>query len=514
MILRPYQKSALRGLDAVRTGLLLWRRQAGKTTLFAWLCLKNMLRHPGCLNTFVSASISVGGEVLEREALLFSDMINQLKADAKQGGMDLATNADSLIWDDYLDLFSKSRLEIRLHHSPTLASRTKVIAPNIATARGYTGFVFMDEIGFIRDFRGLYEAVEPIFSSDPAFKLVMATTPPADDAHFSYEIACPDPGQTFPESPRGNWYTSQTGLLVHRLDIHDAHLAGVHLYDNDGNPVSPRDHRAAALDRDAWDRNYALKFTIGGTAACSLLAIQHAQRQGESLQCIAAENDLPPDWASRIPHGGSISIGLDPATTDKEKSNPSGLAVLHEYAPRKYAARLILRFKTADDRLSKAILAETVHQLMLAGHTPRRIVLDATSERYFAAQVKREFTRYCPVQLVVSSEKLRHNGQDMLYKQYTGNLVIDALEDNALAIPPQRWVKEDFRLVKRLKGTFDNETDTAGNHGDTFDATKLALLGLVSTTGAFEGVPVLADQTRQYRPHPFDRNPHPYTVPA
>ena len=52
-----------------------------------------------------------------------------------------------------------------------------------------------------------------------------------------------------------------------------------------------------------------------------------------------------------------------------------------------------------------------------------------------------------------------------------------------LAIPPSRWLKNDFRSVIRHKGGFSNQLDSAGNHGDCFDGSKNALHGLVGKGG-------------------------------
>ena len=40
-------------------------------------------------------------------------------------------------------------------------------------------------------------------------------------------------------------------------------------------------------------------------------------------------------------------------------------------------------------------------------------------------------------------------------------------------------VKDDFRLVRRFKGGFDNMLDNAGHHGDVFDGWKNSIHGLL-----------------------------------
>ncbi|MFA6271381.1 MAG: hypothetical protein WC657_09345, partial [Candidatus Paceibacterota bacterium] len=348
MKLRPYSKEAMSRLES--SGMTIWyyRRQAGKTTQFGWVALKVMAKYRGQLVTLVSASLNVGSELTEKEAKIFNDIIVDMRKEAEASGMRLETSVDNLRWDDYLEMLDKSKLEVRLYHSKSVYSRTKVIAPNVATARGYSGWVLLDEFGFIRDFKELYEAVEPIASSDPTFRIIMATTPPDDDTHYSYELLLPPDGMEFKPDPRGTWYESQAGILVHRVDAWDAYAAGVNLYDKKTRQaLLPEDHRAQALDRDAWDRNYGLVLKAGGKAACSLLSLQAAQQAG-ALTCCCSEDGLPTDWRRFIVPGVPTVVAQDPATTEHEKSNPSGLVIAQRVGGR-VRFPVVCRYKTADD---------------------------------------------------------------------------------------------------------------------------------------------------------------------
>ena len=486
MKLTAYQRTAARWMDSHRVSLLLWRRQAGKSTLFAFKILKIMLEHPGILCTFVSASLAVGSEIPFKTSQIFAELLAALRDAAGSAAPNLASNGEGLDDPALVALFKQGRLEVSFKHSPLVSSRLRVIAPNAATARGYSGFVFMDEIGFIRDFKTLFEAMEPIISRDPSFHLCMATTPPKDDAHYSYEIAAPEPGApSFPPDPKGHFYTSQAGVPVHRVDAWDADAAGVPLYDlGTGNPVPPERHRAAALDRDAWDRNYALKWLQGSTSALSLAGLSAARDWGARLGCIAAEGDIPAGWADAMTPGMPWAVGYDIATTTKGTSNPSSITVTQLLGPRQFAERLVLRFKAASPDQAKAILRSVIEDASArTSRRPRAIALDATSERYYCAEIRKEFSRHGRVLLVVSSESTTYRGEKMLCKAYLGNLYADAYDDSAIAIPPDRWLADDRRLAKRVKGSFDNDLDSAGNHGDTFDSGKLALYALAAAAG-------------------------------
>jgi hypothetical protein len=330
--------------------------------------------------------------------------------------------------------------------------------------------------------------MEPIASREPDFRVMMGTTPPNADAHYSYELAVPPEGMMFDDPiAQGNWYTSQANVLVHRVDVWDAALAGVKLYDtNTRKALTPAEHRLQALDRDAWDRNYALQFKTGGAAAITLQSIHFAMSKGrdlgQALDLSSAGSDVltkfPTDWRALIGNG-KICVGIDPATTEKEKSNPTGVGIIEE--SENYILRLALRFKSADPAIVKSVLRELCN--LGNGRRPHRMIIDATSERFFAAEIKKEFASFCPVILVVASEKTIYMGQEMTFKAYLGNLLINTMDDGRFLMPEERWLKDDFRSVLREKGSFINQIDSSGNHGDVFDGTKHALYGFFNKSG-------------------------------
>jgi len=471
MKLSPFQGEVMREWRKYGLLLLLWRRQAGKTTLFAWIAIRLMLEYQGCLVTFVSASLSVGRELSDRVASIFWSILGEIRATAELQGLKVTSNADGLDQDKFLEMFQAGKFEISIWHSKTIRSRLKIIAPNPATARGYTGFVILDEIGWIPQFRELWDAVEWIAARDPNFRVLMATTPPADDMHYSYELSVPPEGMTFERNPLGNWYVSQAGVQIHRVDAWDAHLAGVKIYDTrTREEVTPDESRRRALDKENWDRNMAIKFIPGGAAVCSLLSLANAMAAGRD-RCLAAEDELPANWRDFL-EDGQISIGYDVATTEKGKSNPSSITVLQKQSGI-YLARLIFRFKTKDNDKALAYLDELLD--LGTGRRPRRLVIDGTNERYFADMVKKRYLGKVPVDIVVGGES--YPNEDLNFKNYLGNVCVNELDDNHLLLPEARWVREDWRLVTKNRGSFDNVVDNAGNHGDTFDSTKLALHG-------------------------------------
>lgn len=267
----------------------LWRRQAGKSFTAACKALRRMMMVPGLSSFFVSASVALAAEFIRKEAEVWQKVLaayrlaceaqkQELHTYATENGRALEFDANDL--DTLSEVFEAQKLETRIYHSNTTYSRSRVIAPNPSTAVGWTGDIWLDEVSRMPELKDVLEAVLPFMSSNPQFRLLAITTPAPDDKHYSWELFAPKPGEEeYTPNARGNYYTSQAGIRVHRVDAWDAQLAGVKLYDDTTRAiVTPEEHRAAAYDKTAWDRNYALKWIKGGSAALSLTDIERAMR--------------------------------------------------------------------------------------------------------------------------------------------------------------------------------------------------------------------------------------------
>jgi hypothetical protein len=278
----------------LRYFLILWRRQAGKSYTLACKALDRMMERRNHLCVFVSASIALGAEFVLKEAIVFAEVLEKYRTQALAAGCELSIHETgrerrlpaNLDLDGLADLFEHSKLETRIWHDQTSYSRSRVVAPNPTTAVGWTGDVFMDEVGRIPDLKAVCEAVGPIMSRRPEFLWWNSTTPPPDDSHYSFELFYPTV-ESFPLSAAGNWYVSKTGIDVHRADAWDVHAAGQPLYDlKTGLPQTPEQSRAAAFDKAGWDRNFALKFLQGGSSVVGFGSLARARVMGRG-QCLA-----------------------------------------------------------------------------------------------------------------------------------------------------------------------------------------------------------------------------------
>ncbi len=502
MQVRAGQAEFERGVERHRVVGLVARRQYGKTTISGRVALRKMMKTAGHTVVFGSVKLDLGREIVRKESEALHRAISMLqehasKADTLLDVVDGASgkSAAKLKADDFADLYEGSRLEMRLYHSRTIYSRTKVVALT-PDAVGETGDLILDEVGRVKKFREVWEAVKPIIASQPTFRLMLTTTPPPDDSHYSFELLAPPIGAEFEVSPKGNWYRSELGVWVLRIDAWDAFADGVPLYDDDtGQPISPEEARRKDPDKDAWDRNYGVKFVLGGTAACGLLQMDSAQRRGVGhcrLFVVENEDDMRAglDWLTEKLGTGTVGLGSDLGTTEKESSNPTSLTVMEECGA-EYIARATFLWKTKDPAVATARFRQVVQHLreIRPERPPRRLALDATSEKYFAAALQVELAPLIPVELVVASETVEQPGGDKITKKaLLGNQYVGVLDDNRLTLPPERYLRDDHRLVKRDRGSFTADIGPNGEHGDTFDSHKLALHAITSTEGALENV--------------------------
>lgn len=273
---------------------MLWRRQLGKSFLFGSKALDRCMELRDHIACFVSGSILMGGELIEKEAILWRKLIDAQRAAAVLAGKKLTSIADddkgqTLDVDAIADLFQHAKLECTIWHSQTSYSRTRVLSPNPATARGFSGDVFGDEVCFWPDFKATMDAIEPIISRNKDWIMWLASSPPADDSHPTYELLLPQ-RDSWPANARGNWYTTNTedgteGYPVHRCDAEDAILAGVPLYSlkHAGRVLTVDEAFSEAIDKESFRRNYKLQFLAGGASALGLHDLMNAQARGKGL---------------------------------------------------------------------------------------------------------------------------------------------------------------------------------------------------------------------------------------
>lgn len=294
-----YQKTAF--WQKMRILFFVWARQRGKSYMFAAKAWERMLKNKGRSVFIVSASILMGTENIRKEAEIWHTMLDKMRINAlalggkmdgtayDHGGLVLPVDDIASILERVANAksFEHAKLEARFWHDRSTYSRTRIVSANPDTARGYSGDVFADEIAFFQDFQATWDAIYPIISRQKDYLFWCATTPPYEDSHPTYDILCP-PHNDFPVNPEGNFYQTENGYYVHRVDVRDAEAAGLPFYDDVTGAVIDIDTaRARALNKASFDRNFLLKFLRGGATAIPRERIIAAQERGYHLGSLA-----------------------------------------------------------------------------------------------------------------------------------------------------------------------------------------------------------------------------------
>lgn len=518
---RKYQVVALAALRKVRAMVLFWARQCRKSSTLGDIGFDVMSSEPGKHVIAASASLLTGSELISKTlssteqaalvtreaAALQASMEESVRGSAGALQLKCANSETGKLYerlgaDDFRDLYRSSRLELRLYHDQTAYSRLLVIAPNPATARGWTGCVVRDEAGFTHAAmeRDLQVAVKPITDTDPAFKIIYASNLPRDDRHPFFEMTLPEPGMEFPACANGHFYRGQNGILVHRVALADAYAAGHVLYDSrEGKPLTYDAFCADPANRLGLDESYRLIHRFGGAAAIDLLALNTAQRRGLTESVFAfVENDGEFERAItslvRLLGPGEVGVGADWATTTGDTSNPTSITVTERRGV-ELIQRIVFVWKERDP----AVARYRLERILLAvkgrprGGPPRRCATDATNEQYFSRETAALLSHICPFELVDARNSVEPcpTGYQRTpsHKTYLGDLYSAAVNANAYTMPSDTYLKDDHRLVIKSAGSYVCDPQADGKHGDTFDSGKLADWALRSNTGG-----ITADQ--------------------
>lgn len=209
---------------------------------------------------------------------------------------------------------------------------------------------------------------------------------------------------------------------------------------------------------------------------------------------------IPSEWADRLTMDGPIAIGYDVATTQGGKSNPSSISV-QQREGRMVHTRLLVAWKSREPEVARQMIDALLSDIERRGLKPRRLEIDASSERYFAADIRTHFMGRMATELIAGNQKLEWRGETLDSKTLLGNMYVSALEDGFITLPAGEWIEVDHRLVMREAGGFKTLLGPNGEHGDTFDAGKLAYWGLHSSSGTVRADPL------QVGDFGFNKNP-------
>lgn len=244
---RPYQSEPFFDRE---TGVVIyhWSRQIGKSfTLAAW-AVDRLLSRPGRLVTVLSNSKDNGAEFM-------------LKCEEVARLYGVAYDKDQE--PDTVE-FENMRFEMRIAVEGKIG-RIKVLAASPRTARGFSGDLILDEFAFHEDSAAIWEAAEPILSSNPDFLCRIASTGNGKHNMF-YRMA-----------------TSGQFKVV-RVTRTNAWQQGVKIYHpSTRQPITPDEARALALDKRAYDQNYECSFADENMVLLTHELISAAERIGVTV---------------------------------------------------------------------------------------------------------------------------------------------------------------------------------------------------------------------------------------
>lgn len=265
--------------------ILHWSRQIGKSfTLAAW-AVDRLLTRPGRLVTVLSNSRDNGGEFVAKCA----EVCNLL-----------GQAFESV--DESPDVkYENMRMEVRITVQGK-TGRVKVLAANPRTARGFSGDLILDEFAFHENSAAIWDAAEPILSSNPDFLCRIASTGNGKHNMFYRMASGAGPNDGTP-------FISPAGFKVSRVTRSEAWKQGVKVYDpNTRQPITPEHARSKSLDKRSYDQNYECQFADENMTLLTHELISAAER---SLITIDSQSWTAASIARMARAQGNLEVGND-----------------------------------------------------------------------------------------------------------------------------------------------------------------------------------------------------------
>ncbi len=356
-------------------------------------------------------------------------------------------------------LFENMRMELRIPLKGKIG-RIKVLAANPRTARGFSGDLILDEFAFHEDSAAIWEAAEPILSSNPDFLCRIASTGNGKHNLFYRMVSCGE-------------------FKVSRVSRSDAWAMGVLVYDPvTRQPITPDEARKKALDKRAYDQNYELSFADENMALLTHELISAAER---SLIAIDDQQWSAASCERLVIVDGDLFVGNDIG----RHRDLSVVSVLERRLEAAGAYRVVAML-----RMSGLRLPDQQRQIEQVCRLPnfRAYEGDMTGiglglveylqEQFGTYRVRGvNFSSKEPI-----SEDLRREGrkgETACVTELMASALVRAFEDRAIAIPVDAQLRDDLRKPEKITSPGGRvgiaaTRDEAG-HADHFWSLALAL---------------------------------------
>ncbi|MBN1671198.1 MAG: terminase family protein [Kiritimatiellae bacterium] len=448
---RPYQRDAF--LDR-RTGvdIWFWARQIGKSFTGAGWSVDRLLTRPGRLVTVLSNSRDNGAEL-------------NLKCAEVCRLLDLAHEQEDLSPDyNYENMNMETRIEVAGR-----VGRIKVLAANPRTARGFSGDLILDEFAFHEDSYGIWEAAEPILSSNPDFLCRIMSTPNGTHNMFFAMVT--------------------SGLYnVRKVRRSDAYSQGLKIYHPvTREEITPEQARSLSLDKRAYDQNYELLWADENTTLLTHDLINAAEDNHVGVICDGAWSDA----AIALMHSavGPLFVGVDVG----RKKDLTVISVAEQLG--------LLKLVRGVLRLRNMRLPQQQRHLEIALDAPnfRRAEMDLTGIGLGLCEYTQE--KYGPYKVrgvnfastVPITQRLMSDGRKQPTVRITEAMATDLLgeyEDRAIKHPCDLEMRDDLRKPEKTVSpggsvSIAATSDEAG-HADHFWSFALMNRAAGSAAGPFQ----------------------------
>lgn len=439
---RKYQEEAF--WSGSRIEVWLWSRQIGKSfTLAAW-AVKRLLDYPGRLVTVLSNSKDNGIEVNQKVA----DICALLGKAFEQ--VDMSEDAK----------FENMRLETRITILTKEGSRTgriKVLAASPRTARGFSGDLILDEFAFHENSQAIWEAAEPIISSNPDFWCRIASTPNGKYNMF-YRLCT---GGVIPTRKVPRSVASKLGARI--------------FHPVTGQEISPEEARALAADKAAYDQNYECVFADENMALLTYELISRAEDPIVGALCAQ-------EWSAEAIHFllraiGDLYVGVD---VGRQRDLTAITVVEKVDGLLKLRAQLALEQMRLPDqqRLLEVVLKMPKFRRCCIDMTGLGLGLFEYTNEKFGSRVRGiNFSSSVPSTKRIQSEGRK--AENVKVTEAMATELVGVFEDGRIRIPSDALLREDLRKPERITTPGGRvsiaATRTEAGHADRFWSVALAV---------------------------------------
>ena len=444
-----------------------WARQIGKSFILAAWAVDRLLTRPGRLVTVLSNSRDNGAELNVK----CGEVCQKLDQAYEIADLSPDTRYENMIMETRVTVKGKT-------------GRIKVLAANPRTARGFSGDLVLDEFAFHENSQAIWEAAEPILSSNPDFLCRISSTPNGQFNMFYRMVT--------------------SGLYpVLKTRRSDAYALGLKIYHPvTREPITPDQARALALDKHAYDQNYELVFADENSALLNYELIGLAERPDVGVIC-------DQDWSQPALDLMRAAVGKLYAGVDIGRNRDLTVISVIEKLGSMYIVRAVLRIENMRLPRQQERLGAVCRMPLFAGCEGDMTGLGLGLIEYAQDQFGQSRIRGVNFSTTVpTTARIRVEGRKQETVRVTEALATELLgvyEDRRIQHPIDAQMREDLRKPERIvspggKVSIAAVRDEAG-HADHFWAFALGVDAAANTSaGAITSMEGIRTERPKYKP--------------